>query len=91
MIFYHGTSEENWEKIKKEGILFGRLSNPNSKYHPSRCTYLTTDINEAKCYGKVILKVKYNPLINPKMNNYINECWQLRVYESIKLENIEVI
>lgn len=25
MIFYHGTSLENWKLIQEEGILFGKL------------------------------------------------------------------
>ena len=23
MIFYHGTTEENWKRIQEEGVLFG--------------------------------------------------------------------
>ena len=89
MIFYHRTTLKNWNKIQEEGILFGRLSNPDNKYHPSRCTYLTIDINEAKCYGEIILEVEYNPFLHPKMNNYIDGCWQLRVYEPIEIKFIK--
>lgn len=88
MIFYHGTSLENWNKIQKEGVLFGRIPNPNKEYNPSRCTYLATDFNEAKYYGDIVLEVEYNPLLHPKMNNYIEGCWQLRVYEPIQLKYI---
>jgi hypothetical protein len=91
MKFYHGTSKENWNKILKEGVLFGRLPNPNAKYNPSRCTYLATDIEEAKCYGDIVLEVEYNPFLHSCLNNYIEGCWQLRVYEPIELKNIRQI
>ena len=47
------------------------------------------DINEAKCYGEIILEVEYNPFLHPKMNNYIDGCWQLRVYEPIEIKFIK--
>lgn len=83
MKFYHGTSEDNWNKIQEEGVLFGVR-----EFAKSRATYLTTDINEAKQYGRVILQVEYNPLEHPDMNNYVDGCWQLRVYEPIALASI---
>ena len=83
MTFYHGTTEENWKRIQEEGILFGVR-----KLAKSRCTYLTTDINEARQYGEVFLQVEYNPLEHPDMNNYVNGCWQCRVYEPIALTSI---
>ena len=83
MKFYHGTSEDNWKKIQEEGTLFGVR-----KFAKSRCTYLTADINEAKQYGEVLLQVEYNPLEHPDMNNYVDGCWQLRVYEPIALTSI---
>lgn len=94
MIFYHGTSKENWNAIQKEGILYGRRfvtdDNGNIIKEVDRCTYLATDLEEAKCYGDVILQVKYNPL-NSKHNNYKEGCWQVRVYEPIPLSNIRRI
>lgn len=89
MKFYHGTSKENWEAIKQEGILFGRLLVNNKEV--SRCTYLAVDLEEAKCYGEVVLEVEYNPYKHKNMNNYIEDCWQLRVYEPIPLSDITVI
>jgi hypothetical protein len=83
MIFYHGTTENAWNKIQEEGFLFGVR-----KFAKSRCTYLTPDISEAKQYGEVILQVEYNPLEHPDMNNYVDGCWQLRVYEPIPLISI---
>ncbi len=83
MIFYHGTSEENWEKIKQEGVLFGERGTP------SRCTYLAIERQEAEKYGKVVLQVDYDPFVHPEFNNYITDCWQIRVYEPILLEKIK--
>lgn len=92
MIFYHGTSKENWDAIQKEGILFGRRyvldNNGNIIKELDRCTYLAVDLEEAKCYGDVILQVEYNPLQNKEKNNYTDGCWQLRVYEPIPLSNV---
>lgn len=83
MIFYHGTSKQNWELIKKEGFLFG------IRNAPSRCTYLAVDIEEAKRYGEVLLKVNYIPSYNN--DNYCEDCWQVRVYTPISIKDIELI
>ena len=91
MIFYHGTSKENWNAIQKEGILYGRRfvtgNNGNIIKEVDRCTYLAVDLEEAKCYGDVVLQVEYNPT-NSKHNNYKENCWQIRVYEPIPLSNV---
>lgn len=98
MIFYHGTTQDAWKQIQQEGILFGRLividnetQRRSSKYNPSRCTYLTPMIEEAKCYGDVLLQVEYDPYRHPKKNNYIEDCWQFRVYEPIPLTKVKRI
>lgn len=89
MIFYHGTNQENWKHIQEEGFLFGNLF-VNDKLI-SRCTYLATDLNEVKCYGDVILEVEYNHFKRKKKNNYIEGCWQFRVYEPIPIQNVRRI
>lgn len=95
MIFYHGTSKENWDAIQKEGILWGRRFIVDNNGKPikevCRCTYLAVDKEEAEQYGEVVLKVEYNPFNNPKDNNYIEDCWQVRVYEPIPLTDVEKI
>lgn len=88
MKWFHGTNEEAWKHIQKEGILFGIDKFVNSS---PRKTYLAADIEEAKCYGNVILEVEYDPFINPKMNNYIDDCWQIRVYEPIQIKNVRCL
>ena len=84
MKFYHGTSEDNWNKIQEEGVLFGIR-----KLAKSRVTYLTTDIDEAKQYGEIILQVEYDPSEHSGMNNYIEGCWQCRVYEPIPIDAVK--
>lgn len=93
MTFYHGTSKENWNAIQKEGILWGRRYTTTNKgiKEVDRCTYLAVDKEEAEQYGDVVLKVEYNPFNNPKDNNYIEGCWQVRVYEPIPLTDVEVL
>ena len=79
--FYHGTSKANWEKIKKEGVLWGKRN------APSRCTYLTPSKDEAKHWGEVVLEVEYDP--TKGINNYCKDCWQFRVYDPIPLKDVK--
>ena len=94
MVLYHGTSKENWNAIQKEGILYGRRfvtdNNGNIIKEVDRCTYLAVDLEEAKCYGDVVLQVEYNP-VNSKHNNYKEGCWQVRVYEPIPISKIQEV
>lgn len=89
MEFYHGTSLKNWKKIQEDGILLGQRFVGKREISP--CTYLAIDLEEARMYGPVVLSVKYDPLKNPKENNYTDDCWQFRVYEPIPIENIQVV
>jgi hypothetical protein len=90
MIFYHGTSKKNWDKIRDEGILFGI----GNSY---RYTYLTPDFDIAKKYGSVVLQVKYEPIgIDGNMiDNYGFDppkgqtCWQFSVFIPILIKNIK--
>lgn len=92
MLFFHGTSKESWDAILKEGVLWGRRfvvdSNGNKVKEVDRCTYLSTDAEEAERYGEIILLVEYNPFEHPKENNYCEGCWQVRVYEPISINKI---
>ena len=95
MKFYHGTTEENWERIVDEGVLYGRryivdgeTRNPITELE--RCTYLAVDPEEANNYGDVLLEVEYNPYKKDARCNHFEEgCWQLRVYEPIEIKNIK--
>ena len=94
MIFYHGTSQENWAEIQREGVLWGRrwiTDNDGTRIKEvDRCTYLAKDLEEAKCYGDTVLQVEYDPFIS-KRNNYIDGCWQMRVYEPIPLSQVKLL
>ena len=90
MTFYHGTSENNWKEIQKEGVLWGRrgiIQEDGTVKEVDRCTYLALEKEEAKEYGDVLLQVEYDPF-KSSHNNYKEGCWQVRVYEPIPLQNI---
>jgi RNA:NAD 2'-phosphotransferase (TPT1/KptA family) len=98
MKWYHGTSEDVWQIIQQEGVLFGRRFVEGREV--SRCTYLTNVLNEARCNGDVVLEVEYNPLNEDgtirtdeigALNNYSPNEWQMRVYEPIPIENVKRI
>ena len=90
MVFYHGTSENKYKEIMEEGVLYGKRGTFNGR-EIDRCTYLAVDKEEAECYGDVLLEVEYDPFKNKKKNNYIEDCWQIRVYEPIAIANIKRI
>ena len=104
MIWYHGTTQKAWDEIKREGLLWGRRyiidEQGNVVKEVSRCTYLAADPEEAKQYGEVLLKVEYDPMSkngmpkiwnNKPSNNYLLNCWQMRVYEPISLTNVTLL
>ena len=54
MILFHGTTETNWKKIKKDGWLGKRRKK----------LYLTPHKKIAKMHGDVVLIINYNPKAN---------------------------
>lgn len=80
MTFWHGCSVDAWAAIQAEGVLWGRRN------APSRCTYLATDQAEAREHGEVLLRVEYEP--GSGTDNYVEGCWQVRVYDPIPLEQV---
>lgn len=106
MKFYHGTSKDNWEKIKQEGVLWGgctfHATNGRSGY---RYTYLTPHIEVAEAYGDVILEVEYSPKgVSIGKDNYYFEheipeeerahgatCWQFSVFIPIEINKVKQI
>ena len=88
MTFYHGTDEESWNAIQKEGVLWGRryVQEDDKIREVSRCTYLAVDEREAMLNGDIVLKVEYEP--TDGNDNYVEGCWQLRVYVPIPLKNV---
>lgn len=103
MKYYHGTNKQGWEDIKKEKQLLGY---PRKAYSQkltksdSRITCLTPDINEAKCYGNIILEVEYMPIGKINKNIVDNFCfegiiskyehiWELKVLVPIHIDQIK--
>ena len=96
MKFYHGTSEENWNQIQKDGCLFGydRIFSNDRKtvLQEFRKTYLAAERVDAEKYGDVILEVEYDPYREgAQCNSFCEGCWQIRVYEPIPIENVKRI
>jgi len=83
MKWYHGTTPEKWALIQREGVLWGERGTP------SRCTYLAADKKEASSYGSVVLEVEYEP--KSGTDNWIPDCWQIRVYSPIPLECVRIV
>ena len=89
--FFHGTSLQNWNLIKKDGFLFG-------KHNTYNYSYLTPDINMAKKYGNIILQVNYTPtgiigidnygFYPPSQNEY---CWQFSVFIPISIKSLTLV
>jgi len=81
--FYHGTSKENWQKILKEGVLWGYNTYKNgdgTKYMGYRYTYLTPCIEIARKFGNIILEVEYNP-VGIDGNRIDNYCFEDKIPE----------
>lgn len=79
MKFYHATTQEGWESIQEEGVLWG------VREHGSRVTYLSTSLEDARPWAAIILEVEYSP---GDRDNYVDGCWQCRVYEPIPLSAV---
>lgn len=94
MTFFHGTTAANWEIIQKRGYLLNDrwVDKENGERQAiSPCTYLAVDQEEAACYGPVVLQVEYQPGAIADADNYVEDCWQVRVYVPIPLANIQRI
>jgi hypothetical protein len=100
--FYHGTSRENYQKILKEGVLWG-LHSWQTPDQPDiyRHTYLTECLMIAEGYaedGGVVLKVQYDPSKHQETNYPVNkkipphwDNWQFLVWHPIELSDISKI
>lgn len=87
--WYHGTSLENWKKIKKEGVLWGKDGVFNR-----RCTFLAKDLKQLEHWTSLpmfnewrgfdlILTVKYTP--NNIDDDYNPKWWEMIVKKIINL------
>jgi len=99
-VYYHGTTKENWNKIQKEGVLWGYnvYKNPDgTSYKSYRYAYLTPYKEVAEKYGDVLLEVEYEPVgVDGRgIDNYGFDppegqtCWQFSVFVPIPLNKIK--
>ncbi len=92
MLFFHGTTKEKFELIKKEGILFGGDSWHRTKGKEGyRYTYLTPELEVAQQHiaeekDGIILEVEYDPVgVGTGVDNYVKGCWQFSVFKPIDI------
>lgn len=84
-VWYHGTSKRAWQRIRKEGALWGVHKNG------SRFTYLALEKEEADCYGDITLKVEYDAVEDIRDNNFYPDCLEVKVINPIKISKIKRI
>jgi len=78
---YHGTSENNWNQIQKDGYLFGITEN-------GRFTYLSIEPSIALSYGSVLLEVNYDINKHPELVEKL-AWWQYIIHEPINITKIK--
>lgn len=86
-IWYCGTTLEHWNNAKKTKY----LSRTYDKFLKKSYIHLTNSIVEAKEYGEVILKVKYDPITNFVDNSYQPGDIDIKVFNNIPIKDISVL
>lgn len=92
MKFYHGTTKYFWNKIQKEGVLWGRKNKKWFGRILDRITYFTPNIEYAGIYNDrgltkkraIILEVDF-----PDIDKW--DYWEMHTYDPIPLSNIKRI
>ena len=83
MKFYHATTKKSWAAIQAEGVLWG------VRDVGVRVTWLSTTLKDARLWAAVVLEVEYTP--KEGQDNYMDECWQCRVYVPIPMVDVRVL
>lgn len=94
MKLYHGTTEEYWEEIQKEGVLWGRKNQLWESRELSRITWLAVRKEHAGIYNDkgitnipcVILEVDY-----PDLKDVHPDCWQITEDRPIPISRVRKI
>lgn len=95
MKLYHGTTKENWDKIKKEGILWGIRGADG--FCPDRCTYFAIKKEHARVginqdEPEILLEVDYD--VEDGASRRVCSLgagdWQYRIYEPIPIEKVKL-
>lgn len=97
LIFYHRTTEEAWEKIQAEGVLWGCTTawSEGFQHEGPRYTYLAPyDFGDS--YGSILLEVEYDPVGAPDDNYGFDPppgqvCWQFSVFVPIDIKHVKVL
>ena len=92
MKFYHGTTQEYWNEIQKEGVLWGSKNCYWYGNKVDRVTWFAKNIKDAGIYNDrgltklpcVILEVDF-----PNIKSWDN--WQMVSYNPIPLNRIKII
>ena len=87
-VWYHGTTEEAWKKIQKEGFLWGTHKNGR------RFTYLCLNRDEASHYGDITLRVEYDPILDLDNNNFSPDTFEMgeiKVTSPIQATNVRKV
>jgi len=88
IMMYHGTCVDGWAETQQQGFLLHRRFIDDKEISP--CTYLATDLEEARCYGEYVLEVQFDPVVDVP-NNYHPDAWQCRCYATIPIDRITLI
>lgn len=92
MKFYHGTTEEFWEEIKKEGVLWGRKNEYWEGRKMDRITYLTPDIKYAGLYDDKGLTDKECVILEIDLPEVVKwDYWEFVTYDPIPITQIKKI
>lgn len=66
-VWYHGTSKKKFERIKKSGIVKAFLADDTD---PGEAIWLTSDLDTALSYGKVVLAIFNNNIKGFKVKRW---------------------
>lgn len=84
LTMWHGCKLAAWEKCVEQGYLL------HQRLGKDPLVYLAKDLEEAMCYGEVVLEVRFDPEVDLP-NNYHPDFWQCRVYKGIPLDRVRVL
>ena len=92
MKFYHGTTEEHWKEIQKEGVLWGRKNQYWCGHKMSRINQFAKEKKNAGIYNDkglteklcIILEVDF-----PEIKEW--EGWQMTTYKPIPIARVKLL
>lgn len=90
--WFHGTTRENWEKIKQSGFLNGGSENFLARNLAELERYIYSPAawgDMRKIRGGLILTVKYKP--NNVDDDYKPTWWEMIVRKSIPVSDLKVL